>query len=131
MVRIAVIDDDRATLDILTELLQSSGFEVLPFATGEGALEGLRWSPVDLMVIDLLLPRMSGIDLTRSLRALPWAEAAPVLAITALRWNSEQVRAIEDAMAPAKLLRKPVAPSDLLSTVRAMLARAALDAAVA
>lgn len=130
-VRIAVVDDDRATLAILTDILRSGGYEVLPFASGEEALEGLRHAPVDLLVLDMLLPRMSGIDLARALRELPWAEQAPVVAVTALRWNAEQALAIEEAMAPAKLVKKPVAARDLLAIAGAMLARAALDSAAA
>ena len=130
-VRIAVVDDDRATLSVLTDILRAGGHEVLEFDNGEDALEGLRDAPVDLLVLDMLLPRMSGIELARALRELPWARQVPVVAVTALRWNPEQVLAIEEAMAPARLVRKPVAVRDLLFTAGAMLARAALDAAAA
>lgn len=131
VVRIAVVDDDRSTLAVLTDILRSGGYEVLEFGDGEAALEGLRHAPVDLLVLDMLLPRMSGIELARELRAIPWAEQAPVVAVTALRWSAEQVLAIEEAMAPARLVRKPVAARDLLSVAGAMLARAALGAAAA
>ncbi|HYV44857.1 MAG TPA: response regulator [Myxococcaceae bacterium] len=130
MERIAVVDDDRVTLAVLAEVLRSGGFDVRSFDNGEEALAALSDAPVDLLVVDLLLPRMSGIDLVRELRARPWAEAVPALAITALRWNAEQILAIEASMAPAQLIAKPVGSEDLLSIVRAMLAGGSAPAAV-
>ena len=132
--RIAVIDDDRTTLAILTDVLHAGGFEVVSYRSGEEALAALWDAPVDLMVVDLLLPRMSGIDLVREVRARPWAQATPILAITALQWNAEQIIAIEDSMAPAQLLRKPIVGEDFLFIIQAMLAgtgRASSTAAAA
>jgi DNA-binding response OmpR family regulator len=122
MQRIAIVEDDRTTLAVFADVLRAGGFQVLPFSTGEAALAALGEAPVDLMVVDLLLPRMSGIDLVREVRALSWAAATPILAITALRWSPEQVAAIVEAMSPAQLLRKPIRPADFLATVQAALA---------
>jgi len=97
---------------------------VCGFGSGEEALAALWDAPVELLLVDMLLPRMSGIELVRELRARPWAQATPVLAVTGLLWSAEQILTIEDSMAPAQLLRKPVEAEDLLSVVRAMVARA-------
>ncbi len=118
---LAVVDDDRTALAILSDALSAAGFAVRAFRTAEEALTSLWDAPVDLLVVDLLLPKMNGLELVRELRARPWAAQLPVLAVTALQWGTSQVEAFEAALAPAQLLQKPVAPAELTLVVARLL----------
>lgn len=126
---IALVDDDRLVLESLGDCLAAAGFVVSRFRSGEAALTELWKTPVDLLVVDLLLPGMSGFDLAEELRGRPQCQRMPVLAISALTWGEKLARhpAIDDVLA------KPVEPETLLFTVRALLAASASrsDAAVA
>lgn len=119
---LAVVDDDKVTLAILTEALSAAGYRVLGFRSGEEALSALWDAGVDLVVVDLVLPRMNGLKLARELRRRPWAEGLPIVVASALELAGDEiVDHIASGLADA-VLRKPLAPSDLLPVVAELLA---------
>lgn len=88
--RIALIDDDRTQLAIWTDRLVEEGYQVLGFRRAEDALSALWDEPVDLVLTDLFLPGMNGVDLARELRQRPWAQKVPILGMSALEFIEHQ-----------------------------------------
>lgn len=114
---VALVDDDQLILASLGDALESAGYTVSRFRSGEAALTALWTAPLDLLVVDLLLPGMTGIDLAEELRRRR-SGALPVLAISALSWSQ---RILGRTSALSALLPKPVESEDLLATARALL----------
>lgn len=117
---IALVDDDRLVLASLGDCLTAAGYRVSSFRSAEAALSALWDAQVDLLVVDLLLPGMSGFDLASELRRRPRCRAMPVVAVSALTWGERAAThpAIDD------LLPKPVDPESLLFCIQALLAAA-------
>ncbi|MBS2029297.1 MAG: PilZ domain-containing protein [Deltaproteobacteria bacterium] len=122
--KLAIVEDDATLVAILSDQLVDAGFEVVAYRSGEEALRELWFGGADLLLTDLLLPRMGGLDLVRELRTRPWARALPVIGVTALQMLDTQREGVEQAIAPGKLLSKPVDPAALLNAVTSLLASA-------
>lgn len=117
--RLLVADDDRAIRDSLQRVLTLEGYEVATVADGAQALESARAQPVDLMVLDLMMPAVDGLTVCRVLRAE--GERTPILMLTARTETSDRVAGL-DAGAD-DYLPKPFDPAELLARVRALLRR--------
>lgn len=126
--RIAVVDDDRTMLAYLTDVLSAAGFSVRGYRTGEELLNAHWNDPVDLLVADVLLPKMSGLDLIRELRTRPAMATLPMLAVSGLQWSREQAEAMAHGLAPARMLLKPVDPNELRIAVAQLLGTGARKA---
>ncbi len=119
---LAVVDDDKITLALLSEALTGAGYRVMGFRSGEDALSALWDNGVDLVVVDLVLPRMNGLKLARELRRRPWADGLPIVVASALELAGEE---IVDHLASGlvdAVLRKPLGPNDLLPVIEELLA---------
>lgn len=117
--RLLVADDDRAIRDSLQRVLTLEGYDVATVADGAQALEGARAQPVDLMVLDLMMPAVDGLTVCRVLRAE--GDRTPILMLTARTETSDRVAGL-DAGAD-DYLPKPFDPAELLARVRALLRR--------
>ena len=117
--RLLVADDDRAIRDSLQRVLTLEGYEVATVADGAQALESARAQPVDLMVLDLMMPAVDGLTVCRVLRAE--GDRTPILMLTARTETSDRVAGL-DAGAD-DYLPKPFDPAELLARVRALLRR--------
>ncbi|MGH8986794.1 MAG: response regulator [Acidimicrobiia bacterium] len=115
---LAVEDDDRIRTS-MRMALEDEGFEVTEAISAEAALETFRNRRVDLVLVDLMLPGMSGLDLCRSLRQ---NSGVPIVAVTA-RVDSHDVVAGLEAGAD-DYVRKPFAVKELAARIRALLRRA-------
>ncbi|HET6352211.1 MAG TPA: response regulator transcription factor [Coriobacteriia bacterium] len=125
--KIVLVEDD-ATIGRFVELeLGHAGYEVTRFGEGEAALENFDDVRPDLVLLDLMLPGIDGIEVARALRAR--GENVPILMLTA-RSQTQDVVTGFDAGAD-DYLRKPFEISELLSRVRALLKRVELDKPVA
>ncbi len=122
--RLLVADDDQAVRAALERALRFEGYEVELAVDGADALARARDRPPDLLVLDLMMPGIGGLDACRSLRAS--GNRAPVLMLTARDGISDRVAGF-DAGADDYLI-KPFALQELLARLRALLRRAALDA---
>ena len=116
---ILVVDDDPALRQVVTRILTFEGFEVAAVGTGFDALEALAASHHDLVVLDLGLPDIDGLDVTRRLR--DQGSAIPILVLTARGEVGERVAGL-DAGAD-DYLAKPFDLHELLARVRALLRR--------
>src|SRR5438067_13367331 len=117
MARVLVVEDDANNLDVASRIIRASGHEALVAADGVAGLDLARVERPDAILVDLLLPRMDGWSLTRSLRTEPWAASIPIIAVSALALPSDRARAIEAGC--DDFVSKPYAPAEL----RAVLAR--------
>jgi two-component system, OmpR family, response regulator MprA len=117
--RILVVDDEPAVRDAVERALRLEGYDVLLAGDGGEALETLDTRPPDAVVLDLLMPRVDGLELCRRMRSR--GDRTPVLMLTARDTISDRVAGL-DAGADDYLV-KPFALAELLARVRALLRR--------
>jgi DNA-binding response OmpR family regulator len=119
--RILVADNDEDILTLVSFRLQRQGYEVLVARDGAEALERARAELPDLCVLDVMMPKLTGYDVTRELRADPRTADVPVILLTA-RVQEADVRSGYDAGAD-DYVRKPFAPQELRDRVADLLRR--------
>lgn len=122
MTRILLVDDEPLITDSLTYSLRREGFEVQTSADGAGALDAFQDFLPDLVVLDLMLPGMSGLEVCRRLRAF---SAIPVIMLTARSEEIDRVLGLE--VGADDYLAKPFSFRELLARIRAILRRIELD----
>jgi two-component system response regulator RegX3 len=120
--RILVVDDEEAIVDAVSYALRAAGFEVDDFGDGESALEAARSRDYDVLVVDVRLPGLSGIEITRRLRA---ESGVPILMLTAMDAEVDRVLGLEAGA--DDYVTKPFSVAELVSRVRAILRRRELD----
>ncbi|MCP9947636.1 response regulator transcription factor [Actinomadura madurae] len=125
--RILVVDDEPAVRESLSSSLEFEGYRVAAAADGVMALDQVEKEAPDLVVLDVLMPRMDGLTTCRRLRAL--GATMPVLMLTARDMVGDRVTGL-DAGAD-DYLAKPFELDELLARVRALLRRAAMNTAAA
>jgi DNA-binding response OmpR family regulator len=126
---ILVVEDDAAVRDVVEHSLSREGMGTRTAASGEAALEALKEGGFDLVVLDVMLPGVDGIEVCRELRAGAAGEAnrdVPVLMLTARDDETSVVVGLE--VGADDYVTKPFSPRELVSRVRAHLRRQRLDA---
>lgn len=118
---ILAIDDEPATLRLLDVVLEDAGFEVDEAEDGEEALERIRERLPDLCVLDVMMPRMDGWEVLRTLRRDRQTVDLPVVMLTARGDPASRVRGWQ--LGCDAYLAKPFQPSDLVDEVMAVLLR--------
>jgi two-component system, OmpR family, phosphate regulon response regulator PhoB len=116
--RILIIEDERGLTDVLTYNLEREGFEVVVAHDG---LEGLRKAQMqlpDVILLDLMLPGMDGLEVCRQLRAGERTRAVPILILTAKAEETDQV--VGFSMGADDYVTKPFSPKVLVQRVRAL-----------
>jgi two-component system response regulator RegX3 len=110
--RVLVVEDEESYSDALSYMLRKEGFEVAVAATGPDALVEFDRAGADIVLLDQMLPDMSGIDVARRLRA-----EHPVLPIVFVSGHAEP-EMLRDAVPGVRLLRKPFQTEELYAEVR-------------
>ncbi|MET8847753.1 response regulator transcription factor [Amycolatopsis sp. NPDC004625] len=123
--RILVVDDDRAVRESLRRSLEFNGYQVQLASDGAQALEAIIADRPDAMVLDVMMPRLDGLEVARRLRST--GDDLPILVLTARDTVSDRVSGL-DAGAD-DYLPKPFALEELLARLRALLRRAIPDGA--
>lgn len=123
---ILIADDDTELCDLLREYLGQEGFEVRLAFDGEQALAESRRPGVDAMVLDIMMPRMNGIDVLRALRK---ESELPVIMLTARGDDLDRIIGLE--LGADDYLAKPANPRELLARIRAILRRSNTHSTVA
>ena len=119
MSRILVVDDEPAVRDSVARALRYAGHDVATAADGHDGLDQLSTNPVDLVILDVAMPRIDGLEMTRRLRAA--GDRTPILMLTARDAIADRVDGL-DAGADDYLV-KPFALDELRARVRALLRR--------
>ena len=84
MARLLIVDDDRTLVNLLSQIVAIEGHSALGAYNGRQALEIVASQPIDLMLLDLMMPEMDGFEPLRRLRASPEGRDLPVVVITAM-----------------------------------------------
>jgi DNA-binding response OmpR family regulator len=119
MTEILIVDDEPTVRALLRDLLELEGHEVREAADGIAALDAMRSEPPDLVVLDIMMPGMSGIEVLHHVRADPNLFGVPVLVLTA-KGDDETTWAGWTAGATSYLC-KPFAPDNLLAWIDRLL----------
>jgi two-component system phosphate regulon response regulator PhoB len=118
--RILVVDDSADMRDLWNVWLTAHGFSVLEAENGLEALQQVDERPPDLVLLDVMMPVMDGLETLKRLRAVASTSAVPVIMLSAQdetgAWRARQ-------LGPDLYLRKPVAPDDLMRHIRGLLRR--------
>jgi two-component system, OmpR family, alkaline phosphatase synthesis response regulator PhoP len=116
---ILVVDDNEQNLELLVAHLEELGCELRTAADGVEAMERIREKTPDLVLLDVMMPRMSGFQTCQKIRANPATKETPVLMVTALTETSDVERALD--LGADDFLTKPVNRLELITRVRAFL----------
>jgi DNA-binding response OmpR family regulator len=120
--RVLLVDDELDILEPVRYAFEQEGFEVQALRDGAAALDAARAEPFDVIVLDVVLPGMSGMDVCRTLRG---ESAVPILMLTARDAEVDRVLGLE--LGADDYVTKPFSTAELVSRVRAILRRRELD----
>jgi len=118
--KVLVVDDNRDTVRIIRDALEGAGFIVVSAYDGREALERVREEAPDLMILDLMMPKMSGYEVCNEIRKDPKTKELIVLMLTARSDIDAKIQGIEGGA--NDYLVKPVEPREVVSRVRRFLA---------
>jgi len=120
---ILVVDDEPDIVELVSYNLKKEGFSVSSASDGEEALGKIRKGKFDLVVLDLMLPGIQGMELCRILRNNPETERLPVIMLTAKGEATDKVIGLE--VGADDYLAKPFSPRELIARIKAVLRRSA------
>jgi two-component system phosphate regulon response regulator PhoB len=118
---ILVVDDEEDILELVRHHLKREGYEVQCADSGEKALQAARNNPVDLIVLDLMLPGIDGLEVARTLKNDPRTKHIPVLMLSAKGEESDVVTGLE--LGADDYITKPFSPRILIARTRAIIRR--------
>ncbi len=116
--QVLVIEDDDNTADVIRTLLRDVGYHPVSVDSGNGALDAIAQSTPDLILLDLKLPDMHGLDVLRAIRAHSFL---PIIVLSGFGKDGDRVTALEAGA--DDYMAKPFSPEELVARVRALLRR--------
>ena len=119
-VRILHVEDNAANRMIVRDVLEFQGYEVVEVFAGEEALAAAEREGPDLILLDIQLPRISGLEATRRIKARPDLRSIPIVAVTSFALSGDDQKA--SAAGCDAYIAKPYRPRDLLQIVQKLLA---------
>jgi two-component system, OmpR family, alkaline phosphatase synthesis response regulator PhoP len=120
--RILVVEDDPDIAELVTRYLDKAGFTTERAASGKEALDAIAVKAPDLIVLDLMLPQVDGLEVCRRVRASERTAGIPIIMLTARAEESERIVGLE--LGGDDYIAKPFSPNELVARVRALLRRA-------
>ena len=122
MRRILIIEDERDIVELVRYNLEKEGFQVISVGDGVTGLAQLKKSPPDLLVLDLMLPKLSGLEVCKEVRRDQALNRLPILMLTARGEEADRVLGLE--LGADDYVTKPFSPRELVARVKALLRRA-------
>src|SRR5438093_3017987 len=120
--RILIVEDDPDIAELVARYLEKAAFETDRTASGRDALQMIAVNPPALVVLDLMLPHVDGLEICRRLRSDQKTAAIPIIMLTARAEESERIVGLE--LGADDYMAKPFSPNELVARVRALLRRA-------
>jgi two-component system alkaline phosphatase synthesis response regulator PhoP len=121
-VRILVVEDDRDIGELVCRYLEKAGYTAELVSSGRDAVRSIDSTPPDLLILDLMLPHVDGLEICRVVRASDKTNATPIIMLTARAEESERIVGLE--LGADDYIAKPFSPNELVARVRALLRRA-------
>lgn len=119
--RVVVVEDEEAIAEVLAWNLEQAGFRVDLYHRGDEALEALRAAPPDLLLLDLMLPGLDGLEITRQLRRHEETARLPIVMLTARGEELDRIVGLE--LGADDYIPKPFSPREVVLRVQAVLRR--------
>jgi DNA-binding response OmpR family regulator len=119
--KILVVEDEKDILQLVTLYLEKEGFRVLTAATGTEGLRSAKQDKPDLVILDLMLPEIDGLDVCKRLRSTPDTAQLPIIMLTAKAEESDTVVGLE--LGADDYVTKPFSPKALVARVKALFRR--------
>jgi two-component system alkaline phosphatase synthesis response regulator PhoP len=120
--RVLIVEDDRDIADLVAHYLDKAGFSTEVLGSGREALTVIRERPPDLLILDLMLPQVDGLEICRIVRAHDTTAAIPIIMLTARGEESDRIVGLE--IGADDYIAKPFSPNELVARARALLRRA-------
>jgi phosphate regulon transcriptional regulator PhoB len=120
--RVLIVEDEPDIRDLLAFHLEREGYHVTRSRTGPDALRQVRARPPDLILLDLMLPELGGLDVCRQLRQDPRTASVPIVMLTARGEEVDRILGLE--LGADDYIVKPFSPKEVVARVRAVLRRA-------
>jgi two-component system, OmpR family, alkaline phosphatase synthesis response regulator PhoP len=120
-VDILVAEDDRDIADLIAHYFSRAGWRAHIAETGDEALASVRRNPADLVILDVMLPGLSGLEVCRALRADKTTAGIPIIMVTARAEEGDRIIGLE--IGADDYISKPFSPNELVARVRALMRR--------
>jgi len=120
--KILIVEDERDILQLVKHYVEKEGFRTVVAATGLEALKQVSESKPDLVVLDLMLPELDGLEVCKRLRSAPDTAMLPIIMLTAKAEESDTIIGLE--LGADDYVTKPFSPKTLIARVKALLRRA-------
>ncbi len=121
MKNVLIVDDEPDLVELVSYNLKKEGYQVTTASDGGAALEKARRKNFDLIILDLMLPGIQGIELCRILRNDPKTERVPIIMLTAKGDEADRIKGLETGA--DDYMAKPFSPRELIARVKAVLRR--------
>ncbi len=121
MIKILVTDDEKDIVELISYNLEKEGFSILKAYDGEAALRLVQLHKPDLLILDLMLPSLSGIDVCKAIRNNPATASLPIIMVTAKADETDKIIGLE--IGADDYITKPFSIKELIARVRAILRR--------
>lgn len=118
MTKVLIVEDEPSTLELIASYLQDAGFQVVSVNNAKSALEQTASEKPDLVITDMVMPGMSGLEFCRSLKKNPETQQIPVMACTSKNQDLDRVWAKKQGV--ALYLTKPFTREEILQAVRSL-----------
>jgi two-component system, OmpR family, phosphate regulon response regulator PhoB len=126
--KVMVVEDERDIRDILKNLLEEEGFEVVAFENGLNILEDIRVNEPDLLLLDQILPGKTGVEAVREVRQSESFSTLPIIMVTGLSGEDEKVNALD--VGADDYVTKPFYPKELAARIKALARRSSFGSDV-
>jgi two-component system, OmpR family, alkaline phosphatase synthesis response regulator PhoP len=119
---VLIAEDDRDIAELIALYVGRAGWQAFVTASGDQALAHARANPVDIAILDVMLPGMSGLEVCRALRAAPGTADLPIIIVTARTEESDRIVGLD--IGADDYIAKPFSPNELIARIRALMRRA-------